>query len=299
MEKDSRYFIVGVFATLSLLALTIFIVWLAGTHDARNYARYTIHFRDPVSGLKESAVVQYRGVEVGRVRNVKISRDRNDLVKVDIEIDAATPITSTTEAALATQGFTGIVYIDLSTKEGGGQEPPMRVEGERYPVIPGKGTHLSKLFQDIPAISKQVLNMTEKLNEFLSEDNMASLSATIKNIEKTSEDLNILLNEENIQNTSEAIRNLSSTSENIDQLVARFNKTADEIDKAVSSINEVVTENKAGINRFAGSGLQEISDMAAETREMAKSIRRLADRLEQEPSRILYQPNYRGVEVKE
>ena len=54
MEKNSRYFVVGVFVMLSLLALTTFIIWLAGTHDVRNYQRYTIYFKDPVSGLKDA-----------------------------------------------------------------------------------------------------------------------------------------------------------------------------------------------------------------------------------------------------
>lgn len=299
MEKDSRYFIVGVFVTVSLMALTMFVIWLAGTHDSRNYERYTVYFHDPVSGLKGGAVVQYRGVDVGRVRDVKIAAERNDLIKVDIEVDDETPITASTEASLATQGLTGIVYIELTTKEDGEQTKPKMVEGEEHPVIPGRGTQLSKLFQDVPAISKQILTLTEKVNEFVSEENLASMEQTFKNVEETTRNMNLLLSPENIENTSAAIRNLSRTSEGIDELVTRFNKTADEIDTAVGTLNSVLTDNRGDIDKFAGSGLRQITQMAEETREMAKSIRRLADTLKQEPSRLLYQPNYRGVEIQE
>lgn len=299
MEKDSRYFVVGVFVTISLLALMMFVIWLAGTHDSRNYERYTVYFRDPVSGLKGGAVVQYRGVDVGRVRDVKIAAERNDLIKVDIEVDDETPITASTEASLATQGLTGIVYIELTTKQNGEETPPRMVKGEEHLVIPGRGTQLSKLFQDIPAISKQILNLTEKVNQFVSEENLASMEQTFKNVEETTRNMNLLLSPENIENTSAAIRNLSQTSEGIDELVTRFNKTADEIDTAVGTLNSVLIDNRTDIDKFAGSGLRQITQMAEETREMAKSIRRLADTLKQEPSKLLYQPNYRGVEIQE
>lgn len=298
MEKNSHYFMIGIFVSASLVGLALFIVWLAGTHDNRNYARYTIYFRDAVSGLKSSAIVQYRGVDVGRVMDVRLSLDRNDLIKVDIEVDNTTPIFRSTEASLAQQGMTGIVFIDLSTKEGD-TTPPEIIEGEFYPIIAGKGTQLSKLFQDVPAITSQVLELTQKLNTVFNEDNMKNIDETMKNVQAMSSSMNQLLNAENIESTSTALRNLSQTSENVNDLVARFDQTADKIDTAVNSMNEIITGNKANIDKFSGSGLRQITDMAAETKEMAKSIRRLADTLEQEPSRLLYQPNYRGVEIQQ
>ena len=298
MEKKSHYFIVGLFVSATLLAFMIFVVWLAGTHDARAFKRYTIYFKDPVSGLKESAAVQYRGVAVGRVRDVRLAEGRNDLIKVDIEVGGETPIMSSTQASLAQQGITGIVYIELTTREGDNALPQV-VEGEKYPVIAGKGTQLSKLFQDIPEISKQILELSRKMNEAFDEETVASMAQTMKNVEAMSRDLNGLLSEENVANTSTTLRNAAAVSEDMDELVTRFNTTADEIDKAVATLNGVLTDNRSDIDRFAGSGLSQITEMSRETKKMAESVRRLADKLEQEPSRLLYKPNYRGVEIKE
>lgn len=298
MEKNSHYFVIGVFVSISLLALTLFVIWLAGTHSSREYDRYTVYFRDPVSGLKTGAAVQYRGVSVGRVINVRLSGSRNDLIKVDIEVDETTPVTGSTEASLAQQGMTGIVYIELTTADGDTSSHNL-VEGERYPVIAGRGTQLSKLFQDVPEISKQILELTNKMNDVFNEESVASLAKTIKNIESMSSDLNGLLSEENVAHTSTALRNIAQTSESAEQMVARFNKTANEIDKAISTLNSVLTDNREDIDRFAGSGLNQITEMSRETRKMAESIRRLADKLEQDPSRLIYQPNYRGVEIQE
>lgn len=298
MEKDSRYFIVGVFVTVALLALIFFIIWLAGSHDSRSFQRYTIYFQDPVSGLKNSAIVQYRGVDVGRVRNVRLAPNRNDLIMVDIEIDQTTPIYQSTQASLAQQGFTGIVYIELTTREGDTEPPPV-IEGEQYPIIRGRGTQLSKLFQDVPEISKQILELSTKLNSVFDEETVTSLSATFKNIEAMSRDMNGLLSDENVGNATITLRNAAAASEEAEKMVERFNKTAEEIDQAVAALNSILSDNRENINRFTRSGLREITDMSRETKKMAESVRRLADKLEQEPSRLIYQPNYRGVEIAE
>lgn len=298
MEKNSHYFIVGLFVSFALAALVFFVVWLAGTHDSRNYSIYTISFSDPVSGLKKSAIVQFRGIEVGRVKDIRLSANSVDEVKVDISIDDKVPINRSSYASLATLGITGLTYIELTTVSHD-KTPPLQPEGEPYPVIRGQGTQLSKLFQDIPAISKQLLDLSEKLNKAFDEDTVVSLNQTVKNIEQMSNDINTLLSEENITNATTTLRNVSSASGEMDQLVARFDKTADEIDKVVASLNAVITNNRHDIDKFAGSGLNQITEMSRQTTDMARSIRRLADRLEQDPSRIIYRPNYRGVEVQE
>lgn len=298
MEKNSHYFIVGLFVTAALMALAFFVIWLAGSHDSRNYERYTIHFEDPVSGLKQSAVVQYRGVAVGYVSDMRLDPNNNDLIKVDIEVDSSTPVFKSTRATLGQQGFTGIIFIELTTDDGD-TEPALRLEGERYPVIRGSGTQLSKLFENIPQISKRILELTDKMNAVFNDETIASLQTTAKNIEKLSADMNGLLNEQNVANASVALENLAASSETLPQLIERFNNTANEIDQMTQTLNGVLTDNRGDIDKFMGTGLKQITEMSRETREMAESIRRLADRLEQDPSRILYQPNYRGVEIEE
>lgn len=298
MEKNSHYFIVGVFVTAALLALTFFVIWLAGSHDSRKYAQYTIYFEDSVTGLKQSGIVQYRGVAVGYVTNMRLDPKRNDLIKVDIEIDAATPVRESTRATLGQQGFTGIIFIELSTTDGDNQ-PAIRMEGERHPIIRGSGTQLAKLFEEMPKITKQILTLTEKMNDVLNADTITSLQTTAQNIEKLSADMNGLLSEQNVANTTTALENLASASETLPQMAERFNRTADEIDQAARAMNDILKGNRGDIDKFMGSGLKQITEMSRETRQMAESIRRLADRLEQDPSRLLYQPNYRGVEIQE
>src|SRR6185436_9578271 len=73
MEKDAKYFTAGLFVSLTLLALVVFVIWLAGIHRSGDYARYTIYFSDPVSGLAKDGHVKYKGVDVGKIVALRLS----------------------------------------------------------------------------------------------------------------------------------------------------------------------------------------------------------------------------------
>lgn len=296
MEKDAKYFIVGVFVSICLVALIGFFIWMAGAHKDRSYTNYTLYFTDAISGLKVGSAVQYKGVEVGNVTDIRLSPDREDLVKVDISIDDKTPVRANTDASLGMQGVTGMVFILMKT-DVNDTEPAPRIAGERYPVLKGSGTQLAKLLENIPDITKQVLEISEKLNRILDEGNVEALNKTLTNLENMSRDLNGLLSAENVENTSVALANVAETSENLNDLIVRFEQTADEIDKTVKTISHVVSTNGDNVTRFTREGLDQILSMSRETQKMTESIRKAADKLEQDPSQILYQPSYRGVEI--
>ncbi len=296
MEKDAKYFIVGLFVTLSMVATVAFVIWIAGAHDTRDTKRYTVHFTDPINGLKVGSVVQYKGVEVGKVTQIRLAPERNDLIRVNIEVAEETPVYERTQATLAMMGVTGLVYMDMKT-DVEDAEPVPEVAGEEYPVIQGNGTNLAKILADVPEISKQILAITKKLNGLLDQPNMESLSAILLNVESLTKDMNGLLSSDNVTNAGTTLANFSAASADMKNMVARFEKTANEIDKAVQAISNVVTSNEANINKFSQDGLDQIMRMSQETRKMAESIRRTVDQLKQDPSQIIYQPSQRGVEI--
>ena len=153
MEKEANYFTVGIFVSAALLALVGFGIWLMGAPSGGPTTNYTVYFTDPVSGLADEAVVKYKGVDVGKVSALRLSPERNDLVKVDIQVADDTPVRAGTTASIAIQGITGQSYIELATASGD-TAPPQRVEGEQYPVLKGTGSQLGKFFDTLPGMSK-------------------------------------------------------------------------------------------------------------------------------------------------
>lgn len=296
MEKDANYFIVGVFSLLSMLALTGFLIWLAGAHDNKDKAHYTVYFTDPVSGLQEGASVQYKGVAVGQVTHIRLSVDRNDLIKVDIAVDEDTPIAGGTTASLTMLGVTGMVFMNLNT-DFLDKSPVQHMAGEPYPVIKGSGTQLARLLEDIPKITQRVIEMTDRVNLMLSEENIESFTATVSNIRTMSDEMRGLVNDENMANLSTSIENFAASSDDWNNMITRFSETADKIDKTAEALNQIITDNQDNINKFTSEGLDQLTATALETRKTAQSIRNTVEKLDRDPSRIIYQPSYHGVEI--
>jgi phospholipid/cholesterol/gamma-HCH transport system substrate-binding protein len=165
MEKEANYFVVGLFVSLSLLGVVGFLIWLAGVHTSGHYARYTIYFTDPVSGLYDEADVKYKGVEVGKILAMRITPERSDLIKVDIEVKDDTPVHATTLAKVEMQGITGQSYIELVTDRADAAPAP-RMDDEKYPVLKGRGSAFVKLFNDLPEITRQLQSTLSAIDEF-------------------------------------------------------------------------------------------------------------------------------------
>lgn len=297
MEKDARYFIVGLMVSIGIIVLVTFTIWLAGGQDKQSREMYTVYFTDPVSGLNRGASVQYRGVEVGKVLAIRLSDDREDLIKVDIAVHETTPIRANTDATLAMLGITGLVYMELTT-EPGDSAPPQKISGEEFPVLQGSGTQVAKILQDIPMITKEILEVAEKLNEFFDEENTSLLSQTLKNTENLSRDLNGLLSTDNVQNASVMMNNFSEASADVKGIAERFERTADEIEEAVAALNTMVSSNQQNVNRFTGEGLASITRTTKEAEKTVESIRSVTDKLRRDPSQIIYRPNSNGVEIE-
>ena len=296
MEKNAHYFVVGVFVTVALLGVFMFLIWLASPHDERTYDYYTVQFKDSISGLEEGSSVDYKGVKVGKVIKMRLTPENDEIVYVDIGIDKNTPVHAHTKATLETQGITGLVRIELSTRQDD-TGPPEHREGQKYPVLIGEGSKLYLALEDLPDITNKIVDITKKFDEFLDTETVAALRQTVQNAQNMTKDLNGLLSPSNVSHMSTMMDNLSVSSAQVPDMIDHLKKTADQMDAASASLNGILTRNRTHIDRFASEGLGEITAVSREAKGTATSLRGLADKLKSDPSQILYQPSARGVEI--
>jgi phospholipid/cholesterol/gamma-HCH transport system substrate-binding protein len=62
-------------------------------------------------------------------------------------------------------------------------------------------------------------------------------------------------------------------------------------------LNSFVTDNEPGVTRFAKQSLPEFEQLLRESRQAARDFRDLSRSLKQNPSQLIYESNYRGIEV--
>lgn len=107
-----------------------------------------------------------------------------------------------------------------------------------------------------------------------------------------------MLTPENVNNASTTIENFSEASEDFKTMAERFDQTASEIERAVASLNEIVSSNKDNINRFTSEGLDNLTETSREAEKAAEAIREMTEKLNRDPSQIIYRPQASGVEIE-
>lgn len=156
MEKNEKYFFVGVFVLSAFFALIFFTIWLSSPRSEEEFNRYTVYFTDPVDGLEEGAAVRYKGVEVGAVENIRFDKERVDLIKVDIAVEKRTPVRAHTRVELDTQGVTGFTHLELSTAPDD-QGAPLDMPGEKYAVLTGSPSQFADIMNNVHKFSDEGL----------------------------------------------------------------------------------------------------------------------------------------------
>jgi phospholipid/cholesterol/gamma-HCH transport system substrate-binding protein len=309
MDRDANYVAVGAFVLLILGLAAVFVLWYTNARDRREYQRYEVYFEGSVSGLNEGSTVRYLGVNVGRVAEIRLDARDPKRVQVIVDLDSSTPINPTTTARLSLQGVTGLLFIDLAQDTLETARLPA-VASEHYPVIRSVKSDFDRFVSGLP---EAVAKATEAANRFtlmLSPENLAAVSATLANIKVASDslpattrdasvlvrDLRVMVAE--LRESAAAIRTATATAgPDLAATAARARIVADNLASATGRLDEFLTAHQEDLDRFSGQGLLEAERLLRDSRQAAREFRELSRSLKQNPSQILYEPQYSGVEI--
>jgi phospholipid/cholesterol/gamma-HCH transport system substrate-binding protein len=302
MEREANYTAVGAFVLLVATMAGLFVYWYAGSQDARDYRRYEIYFEGSVSGLNRGSTVRYLGVEVGRVAAIRIDKRASDRVQVIADIDSQTPISEKTLASLSLQGVTGLLYIDLLANT----ELKRRMDSvpsEQYPVIDSVRSSFDQFLASLP-------DLVGRASAVLSDENIKSITGTLASIEKSAATLPATM-----QSATELVAELKATvvdvraaavsaRELIDtsgpQLATaseRVREISDNLAKTTASLDRLMTDHRDDLGLFLRDSLPEMERLLRDSRSAAQEFRELSRSLKADPSQLLYEPSYRGVEI--
>jgi phospholipid/cholesterol/gamma-HCH transport system substrate-binding protein len=309
MEREANYTAVGAFVLLVTTMAALFVYWYAGSADARDYARYEIYFQGSVSGLNRGSTVRYLGVEVGRVVAIRIDKRAADRVQVIADIDAGTPISKDTLASMSLQGITGLLYIDLLPNADSKRrmEP---VPSEQYPVIDSVQSNFDLFLASLPDVVGRAGDLIDRASKVLSNENIAALSATMKNIEKSSNslprtlaDASVVVSElkaaiADVREAAAGARTLVDTSgPNLAAASERLRKISENLATTTGNLDSLMSEHRQDVGLFLRDSLPEMERLLRDAREAAQEFRELSRSLKADPSQLLYEPAYKGVEI--
>ena len=289
METKVSYTIVGIFVLVFSMALIAGVVWLgAGAEFRKSYNDYLVYMSESVAGLNLNAPVRYRGVSVGRVKEISIAPDKQESVRLLLAIESGITIRESTVATLRSQGLTGIATIELSG--GDAQSPVLEAKnGEKYPVIRSAPSLMTRLDATITPILTNLNESIGRLNDTLSEKNRVDLSRILSDLAKLSDILARRSNEidSGVIDASKMLANGEKASESLPQLIQRLGKTADEFEKMAKDASQSSAAARSTI-AHVDETIPEFRALMAQLNDLSESLKRMSIEIERNPAILVY-----------
>ena len=308
METRANYAVIGAFVIVATLAVAAFVLWLGQSQFQRDYKAYDIVFEGPVS-LEDGSAVRYIGIKVGEVSTVRIDRADPSKVRARIRIDRETPVKTDSTASIQLAGITGVTFVQISAGS-----PTARLleakPGEPVPVIKAEKTQLDQLVAGGAQVLGQANDTMERVKKLLTDENVESISASLKNIETittklaaddglidqatgTMKDLSRASNE--FASASESVGTFSTNAnQELAGLSGQLDDLLAEVQKVVASADAVIVQGKDTVGvvntllEGPATGVVEESRLAAQDlRILISRMDRLTRELEQNPQSML------------
>ncbi|WP_337261700.1 MULTISPECIES: MlaD family protein [unclassified Serratia (in: enterobacteria)] len=301
METRAHHVLIGLFTLIIFSAVLLFSLWLTKAGSDRQFKLYDVVFNEAVSGLSQGSSVNYSGIRVGEVVQLRLDKDVPSKVWARIRVAASAPIRQDTQARLAVAGITGTSNIQLSS----GSEASPLLEGQNgeIPVIIATPSPLSQLLTNGEDLVTNINEVLIRLNQVLTPDNQQRLASTLDNLEKITgtvagerEDIRTVIQQlalltkqgnDTLAQTNRLVRNANGLLDGQGKLlVSNAAKTMASLEQTSALLNKLISENQSSLSN----GMQGFNDLGPAVDELRRTLvalRSAMNRLEENPSALL------------
>jgi phospholipid/cholesterol/gamma-HCH transport system substrate-binding protein len=295
METKAHHVLIGAFTLVVVAAAILFAGWLAKTSISRQYHYYDIVFTEAVTGLSKGSAVQYNGIQVGEVSQLKLDPRDPRKVIARIRVSSDTPIKDDTRAKLGLLGLTGVAFVQLS---GGAPGSPSLMPTRTNPVphIKAESSALTKLLASGADIATNANVLLERLNRIVSPSNVAHLDNTLQHLDQTTAaiaderaDIRAL-----IRQTRDASQQLNRTLASANSLIdgpgrktlASTQATLASLQRTSETLDRLLEENRGNL-QSGMEGIGQIGPTLRELRSTLSDLHSLTSKLQGNPAGYL------------
>jgi len=310
METRANHVLIGAFTLAVIIASVMFALWAAKYGSDRKFNDFDVVFVEAVTGLTKGSIVQYNGINVGEVRDLKLDKKDPSKVIARVRVEEDTPIKTDTKAKLAFVGLTGVAQIQFS---GGKAESPLLIESssDEVPFIIAEESAISKLLNSTEDITTTAADVLIRINRVLSDANISRVTTSLDNLEQITgtvagqkQDIAKILSDarnaaqkldSTLAKADSAMGKLDKSMDTLDEgvfkelpkVVASLERTLSELEKLSTNANGLVDENREQINAFTSQGLTQVGPTLSELRALIKDLNRLSTRLNENPAGLI------------
>ncbi|TBR40346.1 MULTISPECIES: MlaD family protein [Dyella] len=301
METRAHHVLIGLFTVIVVAAALLFALWLAKSSADRQFNQYDIVFNEAVTGLSVGGAVQYNGIKVGDVTQLKLDPKDPRRVLARIRVGADTPVKEDTHARIALTGVTGLSIIQLSG--GNPTSAPLTSRDGSIPVIVADPSPLSRLLANGEDVVTNINEVISRASLLLSSENVDRISRTLDHLDKTTgaiadqrDDIRQL-----IVQLAEASKQANATLAQTEQLARQANGLVNgpahdtlesaknamaSLERSTAAIDRLLSENRASLDGGM-QGIGELGPAVRELRDAASSLRGITRKLDENPAGYL------------
>ncbi len=251
---------VGLFILIGLLTVGMMVVYFGRLGEGfSSYYNVKVEFTN-ASGLLRGSEILLAGAKVGRITNEPVILPDMRGVYVDVRILDQVKIPVGSKFSIGSSGLLGDKYIEISL-DGAGAEKGFIKAGdvlkgsESSGGIAGMAEGAGELIGDLRTTVGNINAVVKKLDStILSQDELASISATMKNLETATGRI------------ADASKQFDTTMASGKATMDSAKKAADELQQTLSAIHKLIDQAKSG------SG---VLGTLISNREMANNLRAL------------------------
>jgi len=291
-----------------LAALTWYLAFLGDS------ATYMVETTEPVSGLIPGSPVEFHGVQIGKVTQVKLL-DANR-VGIQLRVDHSAPISRATVATVTTRGLAalGFTGYGLVALENTGQEsgPLTTAIGQRHPVILAGPSRVVTMDTEVAEATQAVQTIKKLLETLLDDkaveslkrsmDGMAELTTTferkkqrleslIDSVEADSRDIRPLLQS---LNDAKTIASLKSSIDGLAELTSTLAANTQHLESLLVNVDwdsreirPLIGTTSATVQQLNTQVLPQFDRAIGNLNALSQKVNRMADDLSRHPAELL------------
>ena len=325
---------IGGFVIGGIALIVIGLLVFGGANWFAERNTYVAYFPGSVKGLRVGAPVDFRGVTIGQVTEIRVLLNLEGIeaqIPVVMELDLS-QIEMTGPGSLGADGeyaerlvraglraqlqsqslLTGLLFVNLDFREGA---PVRLVAGDQpYPEIPTIPSEFEQLQQSAGDIAMRLPEVVDRLEGVLTSidaglnenrgdirqivGDVAAISTAIK--EQAPKMNRVLANAEDatgdVRRAAATLEQvLQTNSDAIGALIDEWTVTAGAVRRLADQVNATVAENRQSLRDFTATGLYEYTGLAQDAQRLVDQINRVAEELERDPARFFFGDRTQGV----